>query len=142
MFEAGGNKLRTYRTFKENYGEEQYIRIITPKKYRSTYAKFRCGVAPINIETCRYGLNRVPVNERLCETCNLVEDEIHVLLHCSMYDDIRDTLFADICNTKRDFCDLTVDSQFILIMSDPLYFKFVSKAMYCILNRRRCAMLR
>ena len=52
----------------------------------------------IKIETCRYGLNRVPVNERLCETCNLVEDEIHVLLHCSMYDDIRDTLFADICN--------------------------------------------
>ena len=78
----------------------------------------------------------------LCETCNLVEDEIHVLLHCSMYDDIRDTLFADICNIKRDFCDLTVDSQFILIMSDPQYFKFVSKAMYCILNRRRCATLR
>ena len=140
--EAGGNKLRTYRTFKENYGEEQYVRIITQKKYRSAYAKFRCGVAPIKIETCRYGLNRVPVNERLCETCNLVEDEIHVLLHCSMYDDIRDTLFADICNIKRDFCDLTVDSQFILIMSDPLCFKFVSKAMYCILNRRRCAMLR
>ena len=112
--EAGGNKLRTYRTFKENYGEEQYVRIITQKKYRSAYAKFRCGVAPIKIETCRYGLNRVPVNERLCETCNLVEDEIHVLLHCSMYDDIRDTLFADICNIKRDFCDLTVDSQFIL----------------------------
>ena len=140
--EAGGNKLRTYRTFKENYGEEQYVRIITQKKYRSAYAKFRCGVAPIKIETCRYGLNRVPVNERLCETCNLVEDEIHVLLHCSRYDDIRDTLFADICNIKRDFCDLTVDSQFILIMSDPLCFKFVSKAMYCILNRRRCAMLR
>ena len=59
-----------------------------------------------------------------------------------MYDDIRDTLFADICNTKRDFCDLTVDSQFILIMSDPLCFKFVSKAMYCISKRRRCAMLR
>ena len=39
-----------------------------------------------------------------------------------MYDDIRDTLFADICNIKRDFCDITVDSQFILIMSDPLYF--------------------
>ena len=29
--EAGGNKLRTYRTFKENYGEEQYVRIITQK---------------------------------------------------------------------------------------------------------------
>ena len=53
--EAGGNTLRTYRTFKENYGEEQYVRIIAQKKYRSAYAKFRCGVAPIKIETCRNG---------------------------------------------------------------------------------------
>ena len=114
----------------------------TTKKYRSAYAKFRCGVASNKIKTCRYGLNRVPVNERLCKTCNLVEDEIHVLLHCSMYDDIRDTLFTVICNTKINFRDLPVDSQFILIMSDPLHFKFVSNPMYCILNRRRCAMLR
>ena len=48
----------------------------------------------------------------------------------SMYDDIRDTLFTDICKLQRDFSDLPVDSQFILIMSDLLYFKFVSKAMY------------
>ena len=27
--EAEGNKLRTHRTFKETYGEEQYVRIIT-----------------------------------------------------------------------------------------------------------------
>ena len=32
--EAGGNKLRTYRTFKENYGEEQHVLIITKKQYR------------------------------------------------------------------------------------------------------------
>ena len=43
----------------------------------------------LGVEFYRYGLNRVPVNERLCETCNLVEDEIHVLLQCSMFDDIR-----------------------------------------------------
>ena len=35
---------------------------------------FRCGVAPLKIETGRYGANRVPVEERLCETCNSVED--------------------------------------------------------------------
>ena len=35
-------------------------------------------VAPIKIETCRYGINRIPVNERLCESCESVEDEYHV----------------------------------------------------------------
>ena len=44
---------------------EPYVSITVPKKYRSAYAKFRCGVAPIKIETCRYGINRIPVNERL-----------------------------------------------------------------------------
>ena len=49
-----GNELRTYRTFNENYGEEQYVRIITIK-YRTAYTKFRYRVAPKKNETCRYG---------------------------------------------------------------------------------------
>ena len=61
-----GNKLRTYRTFKHDYITEPYVCIITQNKYRSAYAKFRCGVAPIRIETGRYGANRVPPEARLC----------------------------------------------------------------------------
>ena len=44
----GGNKLRTYRTFM-TYSTEPYVRIIAQKKFRSAYAKFRCGIAPINM---------------------------------------------------------------------------------------------
>ena len=66
------------------------------KKYRSAYAKFRCSVAPINLETGRYGLNRVPVDQRLCEECNVVEDECHVIMYCTLYTDIRDQLFTEI----------------------------------------------
>ena len=43
----GGNKLRTYKTFKNTYITEPYVHIITQKKFRSAYANFRCGVAPI-----------------------------------------------------------------------------------------------
>ena len=42
----GGNKLRTYSQFKQEYGPEPYVTIITRKCYRSTYAKFHCGVGP------------------------------------------------------------------------------------------------
>ena len=69
-----GNKLKTYRTFKNTYITEPYVHIITQKKFRSAYAKFRCGVATINIELCRYGLARIPVEERVCSHCNEVED--------------------------------------------------------------------
>ena len=56
----------------------------------SIYAKFRCGVAPINIELLRYGLARIPVEERFCSHCNEVKEESHVLMYCPLYDDIRD----------------------------------------------------
>ena len=54
---ACGNKLRTYRKLKHSYSTEPYVKSITSKKYRSAYAKFRCRVAPLKIETCGYGLN-------------------------------------------------------------------------------------
>ena len=140
--DAGGNKLRTYRKFKENYDTEQYVKVITQKRYRSAYAKFRCGVAPIKLETCRYGLNRMPVDQRLCESCNVVEDECHVIMHCSLYDDIRTQLFTEINNISDQFPMLSTDVQFLQIMSNPQYYRSASRAMHNILNRRRCNMLR
>ena len=50
----GGNTLRTYRTFKHVYGTETYVSSILSRRHRSAYAKFRCGVAPIRLETGRY----------------------------------------------------------------------------------------
>ena len=38
----------------------------------------------------------MPVDQRLCESCNVVEDECHVIMHCSLYDDIRSQLFTEI----------------------------------------------
>ena len=37
-------------------------------------AKFSCEAAPIKKETCRYGIYRIPVKERLCESCESIED--------------------------------------------------------------------
>ena len=108
------------------------------KTLRSHYAKFRYGVAPINIETCRYGLNRLPVEQRVCEECQVVEDECHVIMYCtsSSYTDIHDQLLIEICDITSHFQTLTPDDQFLIIMSDPQNYKYPSRAMYNILNRR------
>ena len=137
--EEGGNKLRTYRKFKKEYATEQYVSIINQKKYRSAYAKFRCGVAPIKIETCRYGLQRVPVEQRLCETCHVVEDEFHVVMECTLYDDIRKDCLSNISGFIPFFM-LTMEEQFIQVMSNPKIYRSVSKAMYLVLNRRHNVM--
>ena len=124
-----------------DYTTERYVNIIIAIKHRTAYAKFRCGVAPIKIETCNYGLNRLPVEQRVCEECQVVEDECHVIMHCTLYTDIRDHLFIEICDINSHLQTLTPDDQFLMIMLDPQYYRCASRAMYNILNRRRCTML-
>ena len=68
---------------------------ILSKSNRSAYAKFRCGVAPIKLETGRY--EGIPVKDRICPLCNLsVEDELHVILECPTYNVIRNQLFQQL----------------------------------------------
>ena len=84
----GGNKLRTYRTFKYVYGTETYISRILPRRHRSAYAKFRCGVALIRLETGRY--ERLYVEIRTCfQRPQSMETEEHVLLSCLLYEALR-----------------------------------------------------
>ncbi len=75
--DRGLNKLRTYRIFKSEFKTEDYCKMILPLSHRSAFAKFRCGVAPLRIETGRY--ENLDVRDRLCPFCvNNIENETHV----------------------------------------------------------------
>ena len=66
--------------------------MILPRNHRSAFSKFRSGVAPIRLETGRY--ERLIEAERVCPFCNTeIENEVHVMLKCSVYDDKRYSLF-------------------------------------------------
>ena len=91
----------------------------------------------VEIETCRYGLNRVPVEQRLCDECNLIEDEFHVIMVCTRYIDIRTDAMNAISRIDHQFSTYTPHAQFIQMMSNPLLYKIVSKVLFCILNKRR-----
>ena len=99
-------------------------------------------MALIKLEIGRYGLNRVPVDQRLCEECNVAKDECHVIMYCTLYTDMRARLFTEISEISCRFHTLTISDQFLQIMSNTQYYRAASRAMYNILNRRRCSMLR
>ena len=92
----GGNKLRTYKLFKEVYETEPYVKNhIMSRAKRSALAKLRCGVAPLRIETGRYEM--IPYDKRNCfNSITKVEHEEHVLLECPLYKDIRLEWFSKI----------------------------------------------
>ena len=78
-------KLRTYKTYKSELVSEEYVRRLMSRHQRSTFAKFRCGILPLNLEVGRY--RGIKVENRICPLCNNdVETEIHFLLECNKYD--------------------------------------------------------
>ena len=50
----GRNKLRVYKLMKTSFVTERYCEMMLPQRHISAFSKFRCGVAPIRIETGRY----------------------------------------------------------------------------------------
>ena len=95
----GGNKLRTYKLFKNSLAFEPYLKIANPEK-RRIIAQFRTGAHHLHIETVRFGHNNtyVPPDRRLCECCSMgqTEDEFHFLIECPKYLPLRTELFQNL----------------------------------------------
>ena len=134
----GGNKLRTYRKFKHDFGTEIYVECVMERKYRRAFALFRSSCAPIRIETGRYeGLS---VNERVCFMCeNSIEDEKHVLTECSLYDDLRENLYAVLNHHCADFKDMSNMEKSCHILAGSNLQTVTACAKYChlLLYRRK-----
>ena len=71
---------------------EQYCKTIMPTSHHSVFAKFRCAVAPLRLETGR--CEGLPAHERICPFFRTdVENELHVIIKCEIYETIRESLF-------------------------------------------------
>ena len=93
-------KLRTYKLFKKEFKPSNSV-FINNRVKRSLISKFRMGILPIAIETGRW--RGMELQNRVCEICGNgdIEDEMHFLLKCAVYDDLRLDVFEK-CKTKND----------------------------------------
>ena len=132
-----GNKLRTYKLLKHMYEPEPYTQIsILPGNHRSALAKFRCGIAPLKVETGRF--QGIPLQERTCFCCEKeVENEIHVLMSCPLYTNERDALFKKISSKNNSFLSLSDTEKFVFILSEAEIIRHSSKTCHDILSKRR-----
>ena len=120
-------KLRTYVTFKHVFATETYVMQTLSRSRRSFLAQFRLGILPLEIETGRYtpiydkhtkkNRKRHP-SERLCTSCNmgLCEDEVHFILICPLYSNIRQSLLNSILTDNPNFSNLSNPDQMIYLM--------------------------
>ncbi len=88
-------KLRTYKLFKQELKTEDYVNCLMTRFQRSTFAKFRCGILPIQIEVGRFRGQREC--DRKCPICKTaVESEIHFMFECPRYHNVRNEFLTNI----------------------------------------------
>ena len=73
-----------------------YVDILRNTQIRKDFIKFCISNHNLCIEVGRHCKPKVPREERLCKVCvqNEIEDEIHLLFHCTKYEYIRKQFIA------------------------------------------------
>ena len=85
----GSSKCILYRNILEMYKVPFYIENIQDIRYRQAITKIRTCNHRLHSETGRWSRPPVPFGQRLCLTCNVLEDEYHFVLICDKYTDLR-----------------------------------------------------
>jgi hypothetical protein len=117
---AGGNKLRSYCTFKNTFQYEPYLDLLPNFHARKRVTRLRISAHSLEIERGRHTANgkRKPENERLCTHCNLndIEDERHVLLACPSYAKGRSKMLDELGEIFPMFHQVGDEHKYIFIM--------------------------
>ena len=66
-----------------------YLNSVKVLKFRNSLARLRVSSHRLEIEAGRWARPHKPVNERLCNICNFLEDEYHFVIECSLYNSLR-----------------------------------------------------
>ena len=96
----GTDKLRTYKLIKQAFELEQYLEIIPDRKQRKSITALRISAHMLQIERGRYIRNKK--EERLCTTCNVIDDEIHFLCECIKHKSLRTEMYSNLNMTYND----------------------------------------
>ena len=92
-FRGENSKLETYSVLKTEIGLETYLTDIKNIKHRCAMAKLRLFNHPLLIETGRH--SKIECQLRFCPFCPMIiEDEIHFLVQCPNYKDMRENLLT------------------------------------------------
>ena len=84
------SKLNIHRSLKDNMCFEKYIPALYNSKRRAWLAKAQIGTLPLHIELGRF--RNIPPIDRKCKHCNEIENEIHFFIHCSLFEENRNTI--------------------------------------------------
>jgi len=118
--QENGNKLRTYMMFKNTFRQENYLKSMSCTNHRKYFTRLRISAHNLKIETGRHTRPKTPVEKRVCNHCNEVDDELHFMLICNKknrYVSSRQKFINDIKDINPTFTNMNNMERFVYIMS-------------------------
>ena len=90
------------------------------------------------MERSRHTRPVTPVENRRCPECNVIENELHFLLECTINQDERLELFDKIRNMDSYFSALHSENEFVYLMNtkNERIMKWFSKFVYSSFDKR------
>ena len=83
------SRANLYNTF-ATFQFQPYLEAINIYKFSQAISKLRVSSHRLAIESGRWARpNSIPINERKCSSCLVLEDEFHFILECQLYIDLR-----------------------------------------------------
>ena len=110
--------LRTYNSFKQNFGQETYLSSVKESNYRTAIARLRCSSHTLAIERGRYTRPKTPVEQRICYECNVLEDELHFVTNCKINEVERFDLDLKVRRFNPNYIHLNNSEKFVYLMSN------------------------
>ena len=108
-------KLRTYRLLKFDLCREEYLSWTISGEQRIFYSQLRSGSHQLRIERGRW--EKEQLADRVCKLCatGKVEDELHFLLNCYVFERFRRNLFSRILQeTGYNMVSMKEDTNWLL----------------------------
>ena len=95
---------------------ESNITMVKDKRYRAI-SQLRCSSHILNVERGRYTRPQTPLDERLCNMCNCVDDELHFVTSCAMNLNERRTLYDKVTGKFPEFEHLADVEKFVFLFT-------------------------
>ena len=97
---------------------ENYLLHIHQPKYRTAMARLRTSTHSLAIEVGRFHKPRpLPVTDRLCTVCDIIEDEYHFLCVCPQYSLKRQQMETMVDNLFPYYRSMSQEKKFIFLLS-------------------------
>ena len=99
---------------------------------RWALASLRSGCLPLAVETGRYRIPKVPLNQRTCKICNqnCIEDEFLFIIECITLQVLREQLFLSISLHDASFMHLDNYTKFLYIIQAEHCTAIIAKCVY------------